>query len=175
MLSVLLPKFSIRENGKTIQTHHPILGNLAEHLDEKGFEVCFALKTEELISKGLEEASCQPHDIDYQGTWEDAFLYKGYENGKYRFLTGFFLQNIQELGFLFSSSYHNPTFRNDKIGKNWIVCQLTYRGENCIPEKDRAGNKVVLGVTEPRLYLPAIVQKLLDIEFGYDMERTRYR
>lgn len=171
----LLPKFSFRENGKIYETYHPAVGDIQSHLEQAGPEALFALKTEQMIQDGLKEAASQPHDINYQGIWEDAFLYNGYENGKYRFMTGFFLQNIQERGFLYNSSYHNKNAVNPKLGNNWIVFAMWYNKENCIPEKDIKGDKVVLGVTNPRLYLPDVVIKLLDMEFGYDMERTRHR
>jgi hypothetical protein len=171
----LLPKFSFRENEKQIETWHESVGNVFSFLDRKGPEAAFFAKTQFFINKALEEAAQQPHDIDYQGRWEDAFLYRGYENGKYKFLTGLFLQNIQEIGFSYSSSAHCPEFENKKLGGNWVVVNLQYKNQPCVPDTDIYGNKVIVGVTEPRLYLPDIVCKVLDLEFGYDQERNRYK
>ena len=171
----LLPKFSVRENGKQVETWHESVGDVFSYLNKIEPEVGFFAKTQISINEALEEAARQPHDIHYQGRWEDDFLYQGYENGKYKFLTGLFLQNIQEIGFTYSSSVHPPEFKNDKLGKNWIVVNLHYRNEPCVPDTDVAGNKVIVGVTEPRLYLPDIVCRVLDLEFGYDQERNRYK
>jgi hypothetical protein len=171
----LLPKFSVRENGKQVETWHESVGDVFSYLNKIEPEVGFFAKTQISINEALEEAARQPHDIHYQGRWEDAFLYQGYENGKYKFLTGLFLQNIQEIGFTYSSSVHLPEFKNNELGKNWIVVNLHYRNEPCVPDTDVAGNKVIVGVTEPRLYLPDIVCRVLDLEFGYDQERNRYK
>lgn len=108
-------------------------------------------------------------EVDYVGRWEDAFLYNGFENGKYRFLTPAILQRITRHGFLIQSSVHTKKNAIPE-GINYIIEKMHWKGISCIPEKDINGNTVNIGYTEPRLYLPDIIQKLFDQEFGYDKE-----
>lgn len=107
---------------------------------------------------------------DYQGTWEDAFLFSGYENGKFKFLTAFVHESIRRHGFYIETTTHRPQYRMPSLGGNEIIILVNWKGQNCIPDKDINGNRVRVGITDPRLYLPDIVIKLLDLEFGYDKE-----
>ncbi len=133
-----------------------IVNNFSKMLWE-GLNTAFL--TEELPDK----------DIDYVGRWEDAFLYNGFENGKYRFLTPAILQRITRHGFLIKCNYHD---KKNLVSKNtnYIIEEMHWKGISCIPEKDINGNTVNVGYTDPRLYLPDIIQKLFDEEFGYDKE-----
>ena len=38
-------------------------------------------------------------DEDYEGKWEDAFLFTGFENGKYSFLTPMIVETLKRHGF----------------------------------------------------------------------------
>lgn len=107
-------------------------------------------------------------DEDYVGTWEDAFLFDGYENGKYGFLTNAVSSVIARHGFEIRNLSHNVSISNGV--KNNIICELKWKGQNCIPDRDLNGNPVVLGKTYPRLFLPKVIQDILDLEFGYDKE-----
>ena len=107
---------------------------------------------------------------DYYGTWEDSFLFKGYENGKYGFLTSSVANIIGRHGFVAHTTNHRPQYKCPNLGKNDVIIALGWAGENVIPERDKKGNPVVVGVTDPRLYLPDVVTNLMDLEFGYDKE-----
>lgn len=108
---------------------------------------------------------------DYVGTWEDAFLYQGYENGKYSFLTSIICSVIARHGFEVKSLNHGlQHLAKQSLGKNNIICRLGWKNQNCIPSTDLNGDPVVVGVTDPRLYLPKVIQNILDLEFGYTKE-----
>ena len=107
---------------------------------------------------------------DYHGTWEDSFLFQGYENGKHGFLTSLIANIIGRHGFVAYTTNHKPQYRCPNLGKNDIIIALGWHGKNVIPEKDKNNNPVIVGVTEPRLYLPDVVTNLMDLEFGYDKE-----
>lgn len=108
---------------------------------------------------------------DYVGTWEDAFLFTGYESGKYSFLTNIVCSVIARHGFDVKNMSHGMQhLAKPSIGNNNIICLLGWKGQNCIPDKDVKGDPVVIGVTDPRLYLPQPIQSILDLEFGYTKE-----
>ena len=107
---------------------------------------------------------------DYVGKWEDAFLFAGYENGKHSLLTSVIANIIERHGFTALTTCHYSQYAQPSIGKNDIIVFLHWKGENVIPSTDKNGNQVRIGITDPRLYLPRIVQDLLDLEFGYDKE-----
>lgn len=109
-------------------------------------------------------------DDDYVGTWEDSFLFTGYENGKYGFLTSCVANIIGRHDFEVYTTNHFPQYRQPSVGANEIVVGLNWKGQGCIPNTDYNGNTVRVGITDPRLYLPKVVQNLLDLEFGYDKE-----
>lgn len=118
-----------------------------------------------IIQHGVRE------DDDYVGTWEDAFLFNGYENGKYSFLTSIICSIIARHGFDVKNLSHGlQHLANPSLGNNNIICRLGWKGESCIPSTDINGDTVVLGLTDPRLYLPKVVQDILDLEFGYTKE-----
>lgn len=108
-------------------------------------------------------------DEDYEGKWEDAFLFTGFENGKYSFLTPMIVETLKRHGFDIEVSHQKDLTELCK-NRNVIITKFSWKGENCIPDRDRKGSPVIVGVTEPRLYLPDIVVKLLDLEYGYDKE-----
>mgnify|MGYP005989659239 CR=1 FL=1 len=107
---------------------------------------------------------------DYVGKWEDAFLFSGYENGKHSLLTSIIANAIERHGFTALTTCHYSQYRQPSIGENDIIVFLHWKGENVIPSTDKNGNQVRIGITDPRLYLPKVVQSLLDLEFGYDKE-----
>jgi hypothetical protein len=158
-----------------------ILGKAEEKLLEKqgqflnayfeSFYLPVALAASDYASKteALAQEQLHPVEEDYQGTWEDAFLANGYENGKYSFLTHYVILSIRRHGFSVKFN-RDPEFHSSKATQNAFITQLWYNGQNCFPTKDRKGDPVVVGVTDPRLYLPDIVIKLLDLEFGYDKD-----
>lgn len=118
-----------------------------------------------------EATLAQPLEEDYRGCWEDAFLLNGYENGKHSFLTGFVAMSIKRHGFKVSTEAHKDARIIDHVdGRNIIITGLLYNGENCIPDKTTSGDPVILGVTDPRAYLPREIQVILDDEFGYDRD-----
>ena len=104
----------------------------------------------------------QEEGEDYRAEWEDAFLLSGFENGKYSFLTAFVALSIKRHGFT-TATQRNPD-------ANAVITHLHFKGENVIPDKDAAGNPVIIGVTDPRTYLPKEIQIILDDEFGYDRD-----
>lgn len=108
--------------------------------------------------------------VDYHATWEDAFLFQGYENGEKSFLTALVCQNIDAHGFITTTTSHWPEKKNPKLGKNEVIVRLQFKGQECIPSLDIQGKPVIIGKTNPRLYLPREVQKLLDSVFGYDLD-----
>jgi hypothetical protein len=108
-------------------------------------------------------------DEDYEGKWEDAFLFSGFENGKYSFLTPMIVETLKRHGFDIEVS-HQKKLTELVSDRNVIITKFLWKGKTCIPEKDIKGDYVILGVTEPRLYLPDVVIKLLDLEYGYDKE-----
>lgn len=114
-----------------------------------------------------------PEDLekDYVGKWEDAFLKNGYEFGKHSFLTNFVIMAIRRHGFVVKYN-RDPEITPSDYDKNInaYITGLFWKEQTCIPDKDIKGNPVLLGVTDPRLYLPDVVIKLLDLEFGYDKE-----
>jgi len=103
---------------------------------------------------------------DYIASWEDAFLFQGFDNGKYGFLTTQIMYHIDKYGFVSTATYHWPEKKNPKLGSNEIIVRLQYKGEDCIGDVDKKGEKIILGVTEPRSYLPNEVIMLFDTEFG---------
>ncbi len=107
---------------------------------------------------------------DYVGRWEDAFLFSGYENGKHSLLTSIIANTIERHGFTALTTCHYAQYAQPSIGGNDIIVFLHWKGENVMPSTDKNGNQVRIGITDPRLYLPKIVQDLLDLEFGYDKE-----
>lgn len=107
---------------------------------------------------------------DYVGRWEDAFLFAGYENGKHSFLTSIIANIIERHGFTALTTCHYAQYAQPSIGGNEIIVFLHWKEENVIPPTDKNGNQVRVGITDPRLYLPRVVQSLLDLEFGYDKE-----
>jgi len=123
-----------------------------------------------LLSAANLALNCPTEDVDYQGRWEDAFLFKGYENGKHKFLTSFVQESIRRHGFYIETTVHRPQYRQPKLGSNEIIILVYWKNQNCIPDTDKNGKKVRVGITNPRDYLPEIVIKLLDLEFGYDKE-----
>ena len=108
-------------------------------------------------------------DEDYEGHWEDAFLFTGFENGKYSFLTPMIVETLKRHGFDIEVS-HQKNLGELVSNRNVIITKFYWKGTNCIPDKDKKGDPVIIGVSEPRLYLPDIVIKLLDLEYGYDKE-----
>jgi len=124
----------------------------------------FVQKTEALAKENL-----HPMEEDYQGTWEDAFLANGYENGKYSFLTHYVILSIRRHGFAVKYN-RDPEFFSSKAAQNAFIKEMWYKEQNCFPEKDRKGDPVIVGITDPRLYLPDVIIKLLDLEFGYDRD-----
>jgi len=108
---------------------------------------------------------------DYVGRWEDAFLFTGFENGKYDFLTVCISGIIARHGFHVQTiSNGHSQYAQPEIGGNDVIIRLFWKGQNCIPSLDAKGDRVRIGITEPRLYLPDVIIKLLDDEFGYDKE-----
>jgi len=103
---------------------------------------------------------------DFHATWEEAFLFQGFDNGKAAFLTSSVMYQIDRHGFVSTATFHWPEKRNPSLGNNEIIVRLQYKGEDCIPEKDVRGNKVIQGLTNPREYLPNVIIKILDEEFG---------
>lgn len=108
-------------------------------------------------------------DEDYEGRWEDAFLFSGFENGKYSFLTPMIAETLKRHGFDIETS-HQRNLQELINPRNVIITKFHWKGKTCISEKDKKGDPVIVGLTEPRLYLPDIVIKLLDLEYGYDKE-----
>ena len=108
---------------------------------------------------------------DYVGLWEDAFLFTGFEGGKYSFLTNCIAGIIARHGFDVQTIDDTfPEYAQPQIGSNNVICRVIWNGQSCIPDNDVKGEKVRVGITEPRLYLPEVVIKLLDDEFGYEKE-----
>lgn len=115
---------------------------------------------------------------DYQGRWEDAFLFSGFDKGKHSFLTSIIAEVISRHGFIAYTTNHRPWMRpppsptpvKEEAKYNEIIVDLMWKDQHCIPDRTKSGDKVIIGVTEPRLYLPDVVCKLLDLEFGYDKE-----
>lgn len=119
---------------------------------------------------GWQDKAMKPgEELDYVGCWEDAFLYAGFENGKYNFLTSAIAQTVQRHGIHIECDYPEIWFWQ-KREKNDIIVSLKIYGKETIPEKTIHGEKVVKGITPPREYLPDVVQKLFDAEFGYDKD-----
>jgi len=117
---------------------------------------------------GWRDKKLNPEEDDYVGCWEDAFLYKGFEKGKYNFLTSAIAQTVQRHGFRCVCDY--PPNLSFWVKKNDIIKELWFSGKNVIPDTTVDGNKVAIGYTHPRKYLPPIVQKIFDDEFGYDKD-----
>lgn len=103
---------------------------------------------------------------DFLATWEEAFLFQGFNNGQASFLTSSVMYQIDRHGFVSTATFHWPEKKNPYLGNNEIILRLQYKGEDCIPEYDKFGKKVVQGLTNPRYYLPKVVVKILDEEFG---------
>ena len=62
---------------------------------------------------------------DYVGEWEDAFLFTGYENGKYSFLTNIICSVIARHGFEVKNLSHGMGhLARRSIGNNNIICRL---------------------------------------------------
>ena len=117
-----------------------------------------------------EAISAEPQQENYGATWEEAFLFDGYENGKFFFLTGFVALSIKRHGFkVYTEAHLNTRFLQKPI-RNIIITRLVYEEQDCIPDRDAKGNPVVLGITNPRDYLPKKIQQILDDEFGYDRD-----
>ena len=76
------------------------------------------------------------------------------------------MYQIDRHGFVSTATFHWPEKKNSYLGNNEIIVRLQYKGEDCIPEYDKFGKKVVQGLTNPRYYLPKVVVKILDEEFG---------
>lgn len=116
----------------------------------------------------IETADTDPYrnGEDFHATWEEAFLFRGFDNGKASFLTSSVMYQIDRHGFVSTATFHWPEKRNASLGKNEIIVRLQYKGEECIPEIDKFGKRVVIGVTNPRYYLPDVVIKILDEEFN---------
>lgn len=109
-------------------------------------------------------------DEDYQGAWEDAFLFSGYENGKFGFLTGFVALSIKRHGFKVYTSATPDQLAFGLPSENVVIRRLVFNDQECIPDTDVSGNPVIIGVTDPRTYLPKEIQIILDDEFGYDRD-----
>jgi hypothetical protein len=103
---------------------------------------------------------------DFRASWEEAFLFRGFDNGKAAFLTSSVMYQIDRHGFVSTATFHWPEKRNPALGNNEIIVRLQYKDQECIPENDKFGRKVIQGLTNPRDYLPSIVIKLLDEDFG---------
>lgn len=103
---------------------------------------------------------------DYVANWEEAFLFHGFTNGEYSFLTTQIMHHIDKYGFVSTATYHWPEKRNPKLGNNEIIVRLQYKGQECITDVDKKGDKIIIGATEPRSYLPDEVIRLFDAEFG---------
>lgn len=115
-----------------------------------------------------EKASSDPfrNGEDYVANWEEAFLFHGFTNGEYSFLTTHIMHHIDKYGFVSTATYHWPEKRNPKYGNNEIIVRLQLRGQECITDVDKKGDKIIQGVTNPRDYLPDEVVRLFDEEFG---------
>jgi len=103
---------------------------------------------------------------DFRASWEEAFLFQGFGNGKAAFLTTSVMYQIDRHGFISTATFHWPEKRNPSLGNNEIIIRLQFNGQDCIPENDKFGKKVIQGLTNPRDYLPDIVIKILDEEYG---------
>ena len=116
----------------------------------------------------IETAETDPYrnGEDYVATWEEAFLFQGYSNGKMSFLTSSVMFQIDRHGFISTATFHWPEKKNPSLGNNEIIVRLQYQDQECIPEKDKFGQDVIIGFTNPRYYLPDVVVKILDEEFG---------
>jgi hypothetical protein len=108
-------------------------------------------------------------DVDYEGHWEDAFLFSGFEKGRYSFLTPMIAETLKRHGFDIETS-HQKKLSELIEDRNVVITKFFWKGKTCIPDTDIKGDPVIIGVSEPRLYLPDVVIKLLDLEYGYDKE-----
>lgn len=125
------------------------------------------------VSNELEQVRSSGHlseENDYVGIWEDAFIFKGFENGEHKFLTSAISNIMGRHGFVVLTTAHKSAYRRPDIGNNEVIISLKWRGRECIPDRDVGGDPVIVGISDPRLYLPRIVQDLFDLEFGYDTE-----
>jgi hypothetical protein len=146
---------------KTVEKQHKFLGH---------YFVPYFLPFFHSASDFTDKINSVPQiEEDYVGRWEDAFLATGYENGKYSFLTNFVIMSIKRHGFV-TRYNRDPSVIDTGDQRNAYITELYFKEQSCIPDRDKKGDPVIVGYTDPRLYLPDVIIKLLDLEFGYDKE-----
>lgn len=123
------------------------------------------------VVASMEVTNSENQVDNYVGVWEDAFLFDGFENGKYKFLSPAILQCMHRHALFGMGSWHiafSEAYLVENSERNDVILELYWKGKSIIPDTDIRGNKVQIGVTNPRYYLPAEVISLFDKEFGYD-------
>ena len=140
--------------SRFLPTFNWLIGNLGNWVDAKVFDEA--------------QAKSDPYrnGEDYVASWEEAFLFAGFSGGKYSFLTTQIMHHIDKYGFISTATYHWPEKKNPKLGGNEIIVRLQYKGQECITDVDKKGDKIIQGLTNPREYLPDEVIRILDQDFG---------